>query len=385
MKCVLSPKLIHRRYEPVHATKSSNGPCEQSLIRSRALGCSRSRRQHDRRAGHHRSTLEPRPSPDPSETTAGTPRGVKPALSSVRWRDERELLGDRCLERQVCSRYSRVSMPPQVADLYLDLLKRCLTRYGMEPATQYLPYRTHRSGVGGRVRLALQQQLQKRGLELAVPTPISLEARAIGADWPLTAETMIGLARLDQLQAAIEDVLANDVPGDLIETGAWRGGASIFMRAVLATHRVDDRVVWVADSFEGLPRPNADEFPVDEGDQHWTHGYLAISIDEVRANFSRYGMLDDQVRFLQGWFRDTLPGAPIQQLAVLRLDGDMYESTIQALDALYPKLSVGGYVVVDDYILKGCRAAVTDYRAAHAIQEPVREIDGTGVYWQRLE
>jgi len=103
----------------------------------------------------------------------------------------------------------------------------------------------------------------------------------------------------------------------------------------------------------------------------------------VQGNFKRYGFLDDRVRFLKGWFKDTLHTAPISRLALVRLDGDMYESTIQALDALYPKLSPGGYLIIDDYGLPGCRAAVDDYRATHGIKEEVRIVDWTGAYWRR--
>jgi O-methyltransferase len=85
---------------------------------------------------------------------------------------------------------------------------------------------------------------------------------------------------------------------------------------------------------------------------------LAVSLEQVKANFDRYGLLDDQVRFLKGWFRDTLPVAPIERLAVLRLDGDMYESPMDTLVNLYPKLSEGGYVIVDDYgAIPACRQA----------------------------
>ncbi|RPH80243.1 MAG: hypothetical protein EHM80_05790, partial [Nitrospiraceae bacterium] len=84
-----------------------------------------------------------------------------------------------------------------------------------------------------------------------------------------------------------------------------------------------------------------------------------------------------------GWFRDTLPTAPISQLAVLRLDGDLYESTMDALNALYPKVSPGGFVVVDDYGLPTCRAAIDDFRRARGIIDPIHRIDWTGVFWQR--
>jgi O-methyltransferase len=112
---------------------------------------------------------------------------------------------------------------------------------------------------------------------------------------------------------------------------------------------------------------------------------LAISIEAVKANFERYGLLDDQVRFLKGWFKDTLPTAPFTNFAVIRLDGDMYESTMEALVALYPKLVRGGYAILDDYGLADglCKHAVTDYRREHAIADEIVDIDGQGAYWQK--
>ena len=84
------------------------------------------------------------------------------------------------------------------------------------------------------------------------------------------------------------------------------------------------------------------------------------------------------------WFKDTLPDAPIDRIAVLRLDGDLYESTIQALDALYPRLSPGGFCIIDDYhAIKACRQAVTDYRAKHGLSAEIVDIDQTGVLWRK--
>jgi hypothetical protein len=208
------------------------------------------------------------------------------------------------------------------------------------------------------------------------------EIRAIGHDWPATAQTMIGAARVRNLRVLSEQVLSDGVPGDFLEAGVWRGGACILMRGVLAAHSVDDRTVWVADSFEGLPEPDP-KYPADAGDIHSTFTPLKVSADEVRGNFNRYGLLDDQVKFLEGWFEDTLPSAPIEQLALLRLDGDMYSSTIQTLDALYAKVSPGGAVIVDDYILPGCRKAVDDFRERHDIVVPLVEVDGAAVYWRK--
>lgn len=133
----------------------------------------------------------------------------------------------------------------------------------------------------------------------------------------------------------------------------------------------------------GLPRPDPGAYPADSGDALWTVPQLAVSLETVKANFARYGLLDDRVRFLPGWFRDTLPAAPISQLALLRLDGDMYESTMVALRSLYPKLSRGGFVIIDDYgAMASCRQAVTDFRNEFAIQAELQPIDWTGVFWR---
>lgn len=214
--------------------------------------------------------------------------------------------------------------------------------------------------------------------------PFDRERRELGKDWPVSALSMIGAKRMLQLQRAAEFAIEFGVPGDFIETGVWRGGACILMRAVLAARGVTDRRVWVADSFRGLPPPDAARYPKDAGNMLCAFDQLAVTADDVRAHFRHYGMLDDQVRFLEGWFRDTLPAAPIDRLAILRLDGDLYESTMDALVALYDKVSPGGIVIVDDYgILESCRAAVTDFRRDHGVTETIYRIDDSGVHWQR--
>jgi O-methyltransferase len=212
-----------------------------------------------------------------------------------------------------------------------------------------------------------------------------LERRRNGMEWPTNGTTMVGLKRLDQLQACIETVIRDGVPGNLIETGVWRGGAAILMRAALRVYGGADREVWLADSFEGLP-PAHPDYPVDAGaDILSTYDFLAVSEDEVRAAFDRHGLLDGGVRFLRGWFRDTLP--PLRgrnQWALMRLDGDHYESTIIALESLYPDLSPGGFVVVDDYGgIDQCSQAVDDFRRANGIEEELHTIDWTGVWWRR--
>lgn len=211
------------------------------------------------------------------------------------------------------------------------------------------------------------------------------QLREYGWDWPSLAHTMIGVKRLENVRRLVESVIGNQVPGDLIETGVWRGGACIMMRAVLQIYGVTDRRVWLADSFEGLPPPDAEQYPADAQEKFHQYSELAVSIDDVKQNFAKYDLLDDQVAFLKGWFKDTLPVAPIQQLALLRLDGDLYESTIQALDVLYDKLSIGGFVIVDDYhVVEACKQAVHDFLSARHLAPELVEIDGVGVYWQKI-
>ena len=184
------------------------------------------------------------------------------------------------------------------------------------------------------------------------------------------------------LRFACETVLLDGVKGDFIETGVWRGGACILMRGILEAYGAVDRRVYVADSFAGLPPPNPESFPSDAGDQFHTFSQLRVSRADVEENFRRFGLLDDRVVFLEGWFKDTLPNAPIERLSVLRLDGDMYESTIQALDALYHKVSFGGFVIIDDFFLQPCATAVHDFRQRYGIKSPILPIDGAGSYWR---
>ncbi len=204
--------------------------------------------------------------------------------------------------------------------------------------------------------------------------------RAVGWDWPSRALTMVGSKRLHDFRLRIEDVIARAVPGDIVEAGVWRGGASILARAVLCAHGVADRRVILADSFAGLPPPDAARFPADAGSDLHLCPELAIPSAEVAANFTKFGLLDQQVLFVEGWFRDTMPGFPAERIAVLRLDGDMYESTIDPLIHLYDRVMEGGWVIVDDYgIVPACRQAVHDFFDTRGIAPKLTDIDGIGM------
>ncbi len=260
--------------------------------------------------------------------------------------------------------------------LYLDLLKRSLLNLIYPEADASIAMGVNPTEfIWKKVAKLFGRQVLK---------PAEPQSRQEGRDWPLFAHTMIGMERLSNLQACVENVIRDQVPGDLIETGVWRGGACILMRGILKAYGVTNRSVWVADSFEGLPRPRNQVDKLDMAGKLHHFEELAVPIEQVQSNFARYGLLDGQVKFLKGWFSATLPNAPIEQVAVARLDGDMHESTMDALAALYPKISVGGYVIIDDYsFIPACREAVDTYRAEHRITEPIVPIDWTGVYWRR--
>jgi hypothetical protein len=269
-------------------------------------------------------------------------------------------------------------------DLYLELIKNTLAfTLWPEPPVPIDAF-NHRNSLPIRLFVSSISRLFRiSGLQLVRPAAFTKKQREEGYIWPGYADTMIGLKRLNNLQFCMETVLREGVEGDFIETGVWRGGACIFMRAVLAVHSVEDRRVYVADSFEGLPKPDIDKFPNDKGDQHHVVKFLAVSQEEVENNFRKYGLLDEQVVFIKGWFKDTLPTAPIEKLAVIRLDGDMYASTMDAMTNLYPKLSEGGFCIIDDYALEGCKRAVDNFREENGIGAEIKEIDWTGVYWRK--
>jgi len=242
-------------------------------------------------------------------------------------------------------------------DLYLDLLIKILAN------TIYEDPSTNPENVG----------------------PFNPELRAKGGDWPAIAHSMVGTRRLENLRDLAQRVIDEEIPGDFIEAGVWRGGCCILMRGVLKANVITDRKVFVADSFEGLPPPKPSEFPYDEGWNLHLYPELAVSVDQVKANFARYGLLDEQVIFVKGLFRDTLPTLAAGPFALIRLDADLYESTYVALESLYPKLSPGGFIILDDVnFIPPCRQAVMDYRSQMGISAVMRKVDWNASWWQKL-
>lgn len=270
--------------------------------------------------------------------------------------------------------------------LYLETVKRSVTGLTHEAAYELRPS-AFEAGLVRRLNEALGSGVRVVGRlssqQLALVRRIDEGERREGGRWPLVGETMIGVRRLDHLHECIETLLAERIAGDLIETGVWRGGAAIVMRAVLAAHGVTDRTVWLADSFAGLPAPDPRLHPADADYRLHRYEELSVSADRVRANFERYGLLDDQVRFVEGRFRDSLPRLRGHTWSLIRLDGDLAESTHDALENLYPSLSPHGFVIVDDYgAVRACREAVEEFRSAHDVRAPIESIDDSAVFWR---
>ena len=267
---------------------------------------------------------------------------------------------------------------------YIELLKKVLCDHQHLNMPEYRPlYWDIR--VRSKLLNLFDHLLRMGNYAICSIKKVSEETRSNGIDRPVYADTMIGMKRLNNIEYCIKELLQNNIKGDFIELGVWRGGAVILMRALLKEMNITDRIVWVADSFNGLPPPNAVKYPADKGDKHSRYSELSISEEDVKHNFEKYGLLDNQVKFLKGWFKDTLPVAPLKELALLRLDGDMYESTMDGLVNLYPKLNKGGYIIIDDWgAVPACKKAVEDYRDKYSITEEIIPIDWTGVFWKKL-
>jgi hypothetical protein len=260
--------------------------------------------------------------------------------------------------------------------LYIDLLKRTVLR----SATIDFSFL---AGGANPIKRSILKACDMAGYKLV--KPVNSADREEGKDWPVSVLTMVGQKRMDNIQFCSETVLKEQIPGDFIEAGVWRGGSCIFMRGILKAYGEDHRSVWVADSFEGLPKPTTKADLAIGHDYELDNKILAVSVENVRENFARVGLLDDNVKFLKGWFRDTLPKLPAtNQYAVVRLDGDYYESIMDGLVHLYPRLSPGGFMIIDDYhCIDACKQAVDEYRSKNGIREPLTQIDFSGSFWRK--
>lgn len=188
--------------------------------------------------------------------------------------------------------------------------------------------------------------------------------------------TLLSKAQLELVERAVRAVEMHRIPGDLIEAGIWRGGAIILMRALLDAYDIPDRRVFAADSFAGIPKNvRAIGDPVDAWRDRWV-----ASLPEVQHNIRRFGLLDERISFVVGFFADSLKHLANETFALVRLDSDSYDSVEISLEHLYPRLSDGGVLIIDDWHLVGCQTAVMNYRARNGVTDDIWTCDGNA-YW----
>jgi hypothetical protein len=187
---------------------------------------------------------------------------------------------------------------------------------------------------------------------------------------------------VNALKYCMQEVEKNRISGDFLEAGVWAGGMTIFMKAFIEAYSNKTRNLWVLDSFKGWPVVNDDPDAKQCNNQNIP--WVMVSLETVKSNFSKYDLLDNRINFIEGFFSETLPSISVGQLAILRLDSDLYASTMESLNALYPKLAVGGYVIIDDYgCFNSCDRAVNEYREQHNINDKMVKQGSVGVYWQK--
>lgn len=182
----------------------------------------------------------------------------------------------------------------------------------------------------------------------------------------------------------------NRIEGDFVEAGVLNGGCGILLAGVINELK-SDKKVYLADSFEGLPEPSKHDSDFDNYiwypyANHFDEHILNCKCDmeTVEANFKKYNLLQVNVHFIKGWFNESLINSPIKQISVLRIDADWYDSTKCVLDTLGPKVSSGGYIIIDDYNLEGCKKAVDEYLAKQPKSYSVEYADKESgiIYWR---
>ncbi len=192
--------------------------------------------------------------------------------------------------------------------------------------------------------------------------------------------TDMGRVRLDHLQQCVEVIQRESVQGDLVECGTGRGGGAIFLRGAIEAFDAIDRKVYVADEFRSTPITATGGDGLGGG-----AGFpdLGADLNTVRDGFDRFGLLDDRVRFLLGRLGETLADAPIEKIALLRVGQAPGHDLEDALESLYDKVTLGGFVVLDDYASDEAKLVIDEFRGRRRIADPLERVDWVGAAWRK--
>ena len=198
--------------------------------------------------------------------------------------------------------------------------------------------------------------------------------------------SMLSTIRLLTLYQLVKEVQLQGLKGDIVECGVWNGGAcAIMAKSYQDAGGRNERSIWIFDSFEGLPPPG--ERDGESVAKYYFKGFSQGNLDKVRLIFNKLSVPFDNVKVVKGWVEDTLPKNNLGPVALLHIDTNWYESVKVALDNIYDKIVVGGFIMVDDFFFfEGCRNAVLDFLKERGIEHKVQitKVDRSAVYFQKV-
>ena len=218
-------------------------------------------------------------------------------------------------------------------------------------------------------------------------TPPDMEPEFIQIRDRCKRYTMTGIESAYSCYRAAEYVVRHRIPGDVVECGVWRGGSSMVFALGLMRWRDTSRRMYLYDTYEGLPEPGARDVdpsnrPAKEKWSRRRRGagstWCFASIEEVQRNVLGTGYPREKIFFVKGKVEDTIPRVAPKKISILRLDTDWFKSTYHELVHLFPRLSSGGVIIIDDYgHWKGAREAVDRYLGGNRIRLFLHRIDNS--------
>ncbi len=240
------------------------------------------------------------------------------------------------------------------------------------------------------LKSAVKRFFDSRGYQLSRPAPFLPDNGFREAYERCRPNSMTSTERMYSLYESIEYLTKNNIPGDIVECGVWRGGSSMLAALALLTFKSTERRIYLYDTFEGMAEPTEKDVSVATNQPAWSywkqrqHGenneWCYASVDEVRKNLVSTGYPEDKLVFVKGKVEETIPNVIPDRIALLRLDTDWYDSTYHEFTHLYPRLSPLGVVIIDDYgSWAGSREATDQYLSETNAQILLHRIDSSRI------